>query len=89
MGGYQSTIYDAAIEVSRSAGQPWVSAANGLLFFDGTRRHFSLKGEHLPDGVLSGLAEAANLTERSGTAEIAFETARFRLTFKFRALVSH
>lgn len=58
------------------------------MFFDGTRRRLDLKGEQLPENVLKGLAKAVNLTERSGTAEIASETARFRLTFKFKAFFS-
>jgi hypothetical protein len=88
VGGVQRTLYDASLEVSRSAGQPWVTAASGILFFDGTRRWFSLKGEQVPDVVLNDLAEAADLTQPSGAAEITFETARFRLTFKFRARYS-
>jgi hypothetical protein len=88
VGGVQRTIYDAEVEVSKPAGQPWVSAATGLLFTDGANRGLSLRGEELPQSVLNDLIENADLGQRSGTAEIEFETAKFRLTFKWRAVLS-
>ena len=84
MGGFQQTIYYAAIEVSKPAGQPWVSVATGLLFTNGGGRVISLTGEEVPQNVLNDLIESADLGQRSGTAEMAFETAKFRLTFQFR-----
>jgi hypothetical protein len=84
VGGFQRTIYYAAIEVSKPAGQPWVSVATGLLVTDGANRVISLTGEDVPQNVLNDLIESADLGQRGGTAEIAFETAKFRLTFQFR-----
>jgi hypothetical protein len=88
VGGFQRTIYDAAIEVSKPVGQPWVGVAKGLLFTDGASREISLIGDAVPQNVLNDLIESADLSQRSGTAEIAFGTSKFRLTFKFRGLRS-
>jgi hypothetical protein len=88
VGGVQRTIYYAEIEVSKPAGQPWVSAATGLLFTDGANREFSLRGEEIPQIVLNDLIENADLGQRSGTAEVEFETAKFRLKFKWRSFRS-
>lgn len=88
MGGFQRTIYYAEVEVSKPAGQPWVSAATGLLFTDGANRGISLRGEEIPQSVLNDLMENADLRQRSGIAEIEFDTAKFRLTFKWRSLLS-
>jgi hypothetical protein len=83
VGGFQRTIYYAAIEVSKPAGQPWVSVATGLLYTDGASRVTSFTLAEVPQNVLNALIESADLGQRSGTAEIAFETAKFRLTFQF------
>jgi hypothetical protein len=83
VGGFQRTIYYAAIEVSKPAGQPWVSVATGLFYTDGASRVTSFTLAEVPQNVLNALIESADLGQRSGTAEIAFETAKFRLTFQF------
>jgi hypothetical protein len=86
VGGYRRTVYEATVEVSRSRGQPWMHVADGLLMFDGSRRHLSLNGERLSESVSSALAEAADLNERSGVAELAFGDHKYRLTFNWRSL---